>query len=106
MSKRIDASWVTAETIPALLPGEVHIWKIHLDSVTGQESEAPRLATDEDRTGASDRDDIELRRRSTARTILKAILAAYLKVSPGDVRLSHNGFGKPVLDPRYHPESV
>jgi 4'-phosphopantetheinyl transferase len=106
MPKLIDASWTAAETIPALPADEVHVWKVQLDLLTGEESEVTPFTADVNHARATARDDVELRRRATARRILKTILAGYLNLSPAEVQICNNSFGKPALDSRHHRESI
>jgi 4'-phosphopantetheinyl transferase len=104
MSKSIDAAWLAPEKMPVLLPNEVHVWKVDLDSPMGEGSgDATFSAASSEVAG---RDDLELRRRSTARMALNTILAAYLKVSRTSVHLSKNSFGKPILDGQHHREKI
>lgn len=92
-------SWRPGPQSPEILAGEVHIWRASLDLPWSWTfDEALSL---EDRTRA-DRFRFESDRRHfcIGRASLRMILARYLKVKPGRLRLETGDYGKPFLSDR------
>lgn len=88
--------WAARTDVPDLIPGQVHIWSVPLDS--DREPEL-RPTLSEDERERADRFRMEfLRRRFTiCRGTLRAILGQCLQCEPADVTFQYGGKGKPSL---------
>jgi 4'-phosphopantetheinyl transferase len=94
----IAAAWAPAPATPRLPSGEVHVWRVELDVPP------PRLGALAATLDAAERAralrfrfDRHRDRWIVARGALRAILAAYLRRAPADLRLDTGAFGKPCL---------
>lgn len=103
---RRDGTWRTAptgaerqaEAAWRLAPGQVHLWRASLDLPPGRTRELERFLSPDELARAkrfvvrSARD-----RYTTARAVLRNILARYVSEAPADLRFSYTEHGKPHL---------
>ncbi len=89
------AAWERRDELPALGPGEVHLWLADLDA-TPDELQG-WLSGEEQARAASFHQERDGRRSGSARAILRGLLGAYLGVPPGVVPLGRDASGKPRL---------
>jgi 4'-phosphopantetheinyl transferase len=74
--------------------GAVHLWKASLDQMDEQQS---CLSADERARAGRFHAAIHRQRFIGSRSMLRRILAAYLKAPPADLRFSYGRYGKPSL---------
>ena len=91
-------AWTVAEAVPALAPGEVHVWRAPLGT-TAEERE--RLATvldaEERRRAARFRFDRHRNSFIVRHAVLRGLLGGYLGRAPETVRYRYLAHGKPEL---------
>jgi len=89
------AAWERKAELPALRPGEVHLWLADLDAAP---DELQGWLSREERAKAASFHEVRDGRRSgIARAILRGLLGAYLGLPPGVVPLGRDAGGKPRL---------
>jgi 4'-phosphopantetheinyl transferase len=93
----MDPSQARTVTAPALAPGEIHVWRLDLAGELPVQAQARLHASEWERAlrFAFDRD---RNRHVRARLALRALLASYLRVSPGEIAIHLDGHGKPGID--------
>ena len=91
-------AWAPAPSAPTLPPGEVHVWRVDLDAAPPRLAAlAATLSTEERGRALRFRFDAHRNRWVAARGTLRAILAAYLRRTPGSLNLAADANGKPFL---------
>lgn len=81
-----------------LAPGEVHSWCVPLDAPADTVAAlAATLAEDERGRSARYRFAADRQRFIVAHGALRDLLGRYLGSDPGEIRFTHNAFGKPAL---------
>lgn len=94
-SPTASPEWRPAPARPAAAPGEVHVWRAHLDA----SDECDRaLSPDERARAARFRFERDRRRYVAGRALLRCLLARYTGADPAELRLSYGTHGKPRLD--------
>jgi 4'-phosphopantetheinyl transferase len=108
MPASAEGAWAPGPKRPRLTDGAVHVWRVDLSTVSGDE--LGKLLCHEERTRAARLVNArkgELWRRS--RGLLRALLGRYLQRDPSSLRLAVGEHGKPGLamndnQPRLGPE--
>lgn len=91
-------SWNLPPSELRLLNGEIHAWRVGLQSASSHSDHFLTFLTEDERDRADrfhfvrDRD-----RFVMARGVLRSILGGYLNVSPAKLRFSYSAYGKPDL---------
>lgn len=89
---------VQADTLPALRPGEVHVWRADLDVDAARWQALWRLLSGEERVQMQRLLDARIRRRRAAcRGILRSLLAGYTGGDAAKLVLRAGAQGKPEL---------
>jgi len=88
--------WSTAPTDLVLSSGDIHVWKIDLQS-GDLESCQKTLSQDEAKRAERFHFPIHRQRFITGRGSLRCILGYYLSVEPAEVKFAYQQHGKPVL---------
>ena len=97
---RYPADWATAQAPIAIGPHEVHVWRARLDPPpTALRQLEATLSRDELERAARFRFPIHRDRFVARRSVLRLLLAGYLRLPPADVRITYTEYGKPVLAP-------
>jgi 4'-phosphopantetheinyl transferase len=93
------AEWQRVSEVPALSPGEVHIWRATLDRVEAELQEFRQILAPDEQARA-DRFYFEIHRQhfTAGRGILRTLLAEYLAVRPTQIAFRYGPQGKPALD--------
>ena len=90
--------WDSEPASFALLPCEVHIWRIGLDEICGREQDcAALLSSDEQRRASAFKFPQHRYRYIVCRAFLRMILGRCAKCDPREVVLTSNSFGKPII---------
>lgn len=90
--------WRRPPASPWPAGGEVHVWRVELARLYTLAAElACVLSPDERERAALFRFEKDRLRFTLSRAALRTLLGLYLESSPGSVRLTQNGFGKPFL---------
>ena len=87
-------NWESVERPPALVPGELHIWRCRLDQAP---CHPQWLAAADRQRQDTFQDRLAGQRHCAGRTLLRHLLSAYLSIPPGDVQLVRGAHGKPRL---------
>ena len=83
----------------ALGPGEVHVWRIVLDSQVGREEYCNELICDRERIRAEEYFFQKDRARFViVRGVLRQILGSYLDLAPRRVPIVYGSWGKPMIE--------
>src|SRR5467141_3198005 len=91
--------WLTPPDHPALVDGEVHVWRALLDRSKANRGKLCALLAEDERVRADkfhfkkDRDHFVVGRAG-----LRAILSRYAGMPPDLLRFSYNPYGKPALE--------
>lgn len=90
--------WRVVQAVPALPPGEVHVWRSCVDqSIT---TAALGLVNEEElRRSERFRFEADRRRYLVSRAALRRLLATYLAADPRELRFALGSHGKPALAP-------
>lgn len=88
--------WRAAPADLSLQEGEVHVWRAPLDRQP-ERLLAQTLSADEQEKAARFHFEADRRRFVAGRGFLRAVLARYLRIAPGEVRFTYGQYGKPVL---------
>ncbi|HEX9987864.1 MAG TPA: 4'-phosphopantetheinyl transferase superfamily protein [Chloroflexia bacterium] len=88
--------WSAAPAELSLQEGEVHVWRAALDGQPGRPL-AQTLSAGEQERAARFHFEADRRRFVAGRGFLRAVLARYLRIEPGEVRFSYGEQGKPTL---------
>lgn len=88
--------WSVAPADLSLQQGEVHVWRAPLDRQP-ERPLAQTLSADEQQRAARFHFEADRRRFVAGRGFLRAVLARYLHIEPGEIRLSYEEQGKPAL---------
>lgn len=81
-----------------LAPDEVHLWRVDLEAVAGEEAHWSTIVSDDERArGARFHFAIHRQYFIAGRAILRRVLAAYLAADPGDLKFSYSAKNKPAL---------
>ncbi|NQT34393.1 4'-phosphopantetheinyl transferase superfamily protein [bacterium] len=101
-SGRIDRitsnSWLPAPDKLTIKSNEAHVWRADLQrSAKEMSSFTEMLSSDEQQRAQRFHFRKDRERFSTTRGILRIILSGYIDVSPEQIELSYNRFGKPEL---------
>ena len=98
------AGWEVVDGVPALEPGEVHVWRASLDAPWLADAAASRLLSGDElaRASRAARDGDRVR-RVAARALLRSVVGAYLGLPPARVELVSGAFGKPHVAARGAP---
>jgi 4'-phosphopantetheinyl transferase len=92
---------------PALGAGDVHVWTVPLDEIHGDLSRLIRpLSGAEVAQARRFRFQLDRDRFTKSHAVTRAILGAYLGVSPAQVAIRADGAGKPRLDAQRHPKAL
>lgn len=89
-------TWMRGPSAPVIWPNEVHVWRARLDvpwSWTFDEA----LSLDDRARADRFRFDSDRRKFCVARASLRLILARYLKVKPGRLKIDTGEYGKPYF---------
>jgi 4'-phosphopantetheinyl transferase len=89
--------WLPHEGVPPLAPGEVQVWRAHLDTERARAADIALLSPDERRRAARFHFDRDRAQYVSARATLRMLLGSYLGVGPGAVELQYSARGKPAL---------
>lgn len=97
MRASTTARWPSGPREPRLAPGEAHVWRAELDEPIS----ADDAALSDDERARADRivDERGRARWRRSHVLLRALLARYLAIAPGDVELRVAAHGKPELAP-------
>lgn len=97
-SMNISDPDVQIEPCPDLPEDEVHVWRVDLEAIRGNESRWQRLLSPDELTRASRFHFPADRQRFTAsRALLRMLLAGYVGSDPKDLTLSYSKKEKPFL---------
>lgn len=100
-------TWTIPVEQPSLGEGDVHLWRISVDSEqTSLDLLRESLSADEKKRALNFRFAADQHRYITARGSLREILSGYLGLSPAEVAFHYTNKGKPFLDPEIHEEIV
>ena len=93
-----DSTWSEPPPSPALMTGEVHVWRLALDQPERVVAEF-RATLEADELERAGRFHFEKHRRHfvVGRGGLRYVLARYLNLKPEEFRFSYGTYGKPVL---------
>ena len=80
-----------------LRPGEVHVWRAHIDGHVTPESDAI-FSKDERERASRFHFERDRRRFLNGRRILRQLLGSYLGVEPENIGFCYSAYGKPQLD--------
>src|SRR5687768_9226383 len=80
-------------TAPELAPGMAHLWEFNLDTQLVE----PVLSNDEQTRADKFHFDRDHRRYTVGRSMLRRLLAGYLKVKPSEIAFTYGTAGKPLL---------
>src|SRR5580698_10397368 len=82
----------------ALPAGEVHLWRLDLEALRGEESRWQKLLSpDEAARAARFHSPVDRNRFAASRGILRILLGSYLEVEPGNLTFSYSKKEKPYL---------
>ena len=106
--KKINKLWDSSPANLELSENLVHIWKARIyDSVLDIEKLHMEILSPEEKQRASRLRSAKDRIRFiVSRSLLRKSLSHYLDASPSEVRFTYNKYGKPNIDPEYHPENI
>ncbi|MHB8240398.1 MAG: 4'-phosphopantetheinyl transferase family protein [Solirubrobacteraceae bacterium] len=90
-------AWASGPADPALAQGALHVWKAELDHVEQRLADA--ISRDERARADRLLGAREQQRWTSARAVLRALLALYLDLDPAALRFNAGPHGKPALDP-------
>jgi len=92
-------AWRIPPAGPVLLPGDVHVWRAWLDTPGVPVSNLWESLSVRERERAERFRSPEHRSRFVAmHGVLRAILGAYLRLSPGDLQFTYSALGKPEVE--------
>jgi len=105
---KVSEIWDNGPASSELSENLVHIWKgrtddstlnvdkLHMEILSQEEKKrVSRLISAKDK-----------RRFIVSRSLLRKSLSHYLEAAPSEVRFTYNKYGKPNIDPQYHPENI
>jgi len=93
----VERSQSASSLLPALKPGALHVWRVDLDNRSSATNSGTILSTDELERAARFVREIDRQRYIAGHTALRMILAGYLGVLPGSLRIDQESGGKPRL---------
>lgn len=95
---KFDQDWKNPPRSVQLLPDEIHLWRLDLDSSrTAEISEGSLLSKDELARAARFHFERDRRTFSETRIALRRILGQYLCISPHEIRFDYRENGKPEI---------
>ena len=88
----------TGITVPDLQQGEIHLWTVSIDALKNQVKQLESLLSEEEKKKKSFYK-FEHTQLSyvVSQAVLRMLLASYLDIKPGDVKLGTHKKGKPYL---------
>lgn len=93
-----DIHWQLVTASPALLPGEVHVWRADLNLSASQLTLGREMMSPEERERADRMVTQVLRdRRVAGQSILRDVVARYLHISPAKIVFDYGERGKPSV---------
>jgi 4'-phosphopantetheinyl transferase len=92
---QINLDWHVPSKFPDILKGELHLWKAQLSQVIGVNQGI--LSADELSRMRRYRFEKDRMMFLFARTLLRQLLGAYLRLNPEQVEFHYTNFGKPYL---------
>jgi len=94
----VELPWIRPTSQPALVHGEVHVWRVPLKASASSLSSFADLLSDEECARAGDYSFARERDRYTLfRGILRHLVGGYLSLDPRDLPLTCGPFGKPMI---------
>ena len=96
--KSLAPAWRQAPAQPSILPGELHVWRLDLDWLEGQnQSRLGLLSADELQRANRFIFQQHRERFVAARAALRCILAGYLQIDASTLRFGYASHGKPYI---------
>jgi 4'-phosphopantetheinyl transferase len=105
VTDKSEPPWRVAAKDPILTPGEVHVWRVHLNQSEPIRTRLLDLLSQDEREKAGrfyfqkDRDHFVV-----ARGALRSLLGGYLNVKPERLQFCYTEYGKPYLAGEFAPE--
>lgn len=91
--------WRSTAAVPALAPGEIHLWRIALSREADLvQRRALLLSSDERARMRRFHFDLHRERFAIRRGALRVLLGCYLQIDPGHVTFQYSSRGKPELE--------
>jgi len=105
---RVSEIWDKGPGTFELSENLVHIWKARIEdsALDIEKLHMEILSQDEKKRAVRLKSAKDKKRFIASRAFLRKSLSKYLDTSPSEIKFIYNKFGKPSLDPEYHPQNI